>query len=420
MRRCVLYVNLRRIPREGFESLLAARRLGYDIVMIGRPGAVPDWARTFVDELVVVDTFDLEASLAAARELAARHPVHGVANWTEMDVELVAHITRALDLPGIPPDAARRCRNKFAMKQALAHLDGVLPRFARVTSLEELEAAIGTIGYPAVVKPAGGSGSKGIFELHGADDLEPAVQHLLRIAHPDFDVVFRQFPGELIVEEFLDGDEFSVEAFVQDGRVEIVGVTDKVTSPGFHLELRHVFPSGLDASALAAIEEGTRLVATTLGMDYCSVHLEAKVGDRGFRFIEVAARPAGDYIATHVVPLASGVQYFENVVRVAVGLPLEIAPTLPFVAGVRFALADRPGIFQRVDGVEALLERPGYEHVFLEVPTGSEVKLPPEYFTSQRVAAVIARHADRERLLELLEDGVARLRPDVEASLVTA
>jgi biotin carboxylase len=420
MRRCVLYVNLRRIPREGFESLLAARRLGYDVVMIARSGMVPDWARPLVDDLILVDTFDRDASLAAARDLVARHPVHGVANWTEIDVELVAHIAQALDLPGISPEAARRCRNKFAMKQALAHLDGVLPRFARVTSLDELERAIATIGYPAVVKPTGGSGSKGIFELHGADDLEPAVHHLLRIAHPDFDAVFRQFPGELIVEEFLEGDEFSVEAFVQEGRVEIVGVTDKVTSPGFHLELRHVFPSGLDASALAAIGEGTRLVATTLGMDFCSVHLEAKIGKGGFRFIEVAARPAGDYIATHVVPLASGVPYFENVVRVAVGLPLAIEPTLSFVAGVRFALADRPGIFQSVEGVETLLERPGYDHVFLEVPTGSEVKLPPEYFTSQRVAAVIGHHPDRERLLDLLDDGVARLRPVVEGSLVTA
>src|SRR5207253_9918935 len=141
----------------------------------------------------------------------------------------------------------------------------------------------------------------------------------------------------LIVEEFLDDDEFSVEAFVQDGRVEIVGVTDKVTSPGFHLELRHVFPSGLDAKGLAAIEEGTRLVATTLGMDFCSVHLEAKLGRGGFRFAEVAARPAGDYIATHVLPLASGVHYLENAVRAAVGPPLARAPSLPLVAGVRFA-----------------------------------------------------------------------------------
>jgi biotin carboxylase len=155
-------------------------------------------------------------------------------------------------------------------------------------------------------------------------------------------------------------------------------------------------------------------------MDHCSFHLEAKLGSRGFRFIEVAARPAGDYIASHLVPLASGVDYFENVVRVAVGLPVEIEATRPFVAGVRFALAGRPGVFQRVDGVESLLERPGYDHVFVELPPGSEVRLPPDHFTSQRVAAVIARHPDRERLVELLEDGATHLRPVVEGSLVTA
>jgi biotin carboxylase len=295
----------------------------------------------------------------------------------------------------------------------------VLPRFARVTDLAELRGAIDTIGYPSVVKPTGASGSKGIFELRGEADLGPALARLHEIARPEYDAIFRQYPAEFIVEEFLDGEEVSVEGFVQDGRVEIAGITDKVTTSGFHLELRHVFPSELDEPSRRVVEEATRLVVRTLGIDHCSFHLEGKLSPRGFRFIEVAARPAGDYIGSHVVPLASGIDFFENVVRVAVGAPLRLEPTLPFVGGVRFLLADRPGRFERLDGVETLLERPGYEHVFVEVPVGSEVRLPPEHFTSQRVAAVIARHADRAALLDLLETAAASARPAVEGLSLT-
>jgi biotin carboxylase len=407
----VLFVNLRRIPREGFESLLAAHRLDYGVVMLARD--VPEWARALVDEVVLVDTFELEPSVDAARGLARRYSIHGVPCWTEVDVEVAAHVAEALGLPGLEPETARRARNKFVMKQALAHLDGLLPRFARVTDLEELERAVAEVGLPAVVKPTGASGSKGIFELHSPNDLTPALARLHEIATPQFDPVFRQFPSEFIVEEYLDGVEVSVEGFVAFGRVRLAGITDKVTTEPFHLELRHVFPSALDHETQQGIEAVTSRIVRTLGIDQCSFHLEGKLTTRGFRFIEVAARPAGDYIVSHVVPLASGIQFFENVIRVACGLELELEPTRQFVAGVRFLLSDRAGRFERLDGVETLLERPGYEHVFAELPPGATVRLPPEHFTSQRVAAVLGRHVEHARLLELLEDAAKHVRPVV-------
>jgi biotin carboxylase len=400
---CVLYVGMRRIPREALESLLAARTLGLDIVVMAR--SIPDWARPLVAEVVEVDTFDAERSLEVAANIARRHDVEGVASFTEVDLVLVAQIARELGLRGMTPEAAVRCRNKAAMKQALVGLDGLLPRFARVTGVEELREAVRAVGLPAVVKPTGASGSKGIFELHAEADLAPAMERLQAIARPEFDAVFRQYGGEFIVEEFLFGPEVSVEGFVVDGRFVLVGVTEKLTTDGFHLELRHVFPSRLGGAELDAISEATRRVVRALGMDHCAVHLEGKLTAAGFRFIEVAARPAGDYIATHAVPIATGVPFFENVVRVATGRPLDVEPRLDLVAGIHFVLADRDGRFEGLHGVEQVLREPGYEHVFVEVPEGAEIRLPPRHFGLQRVAAIIAKHAEHDGLDELLDRG---------------
>ncbi|HET6483239.1 MAG TPA: phosphoribosylglycinamide synthetase, partial [Actinoplanes sp.] len=74
--RHVLLVNLRRIEREGLESLLAARRLGYEVLLLGR--ALPAYAAPLVKEFVQVDTYDPAVAVAAARELAATYDIAGV------------------------------------------------------------------------------------------------------------------------------------------------------------------------------------------------------------------------------------------------------------------------------------------------------------------------------------------------------
>jgi len=415
--RCVLFVNLRRIPREGYAALLAARRLGHQVLLLGR--TLPAFARPLVRDFRVADTAEIDRALAFAMDLIGEYEVAGVASFTEADVPLVAAIAKEAGLAGLSPDAAVRARDKYAMKEPLVGL-GVLPEFERVRDLAGLRAAVDRIGMPAVVKPAGGVGSKGIFELRDAASLEPAMRHLLRIARPEFDSVFRQFAGDLIVEEYIDGDEFSVEGFVAGGAVHVVAVTDKLTTHPFHLELQHVVPSGLPAGVTAQIVEHTTQIVTRLGFDSCTFHLEAKWGRRGFRFLEVAARPAGDYIACHLVPMATGVDFFENAIRVAVGAPLHIGRDRALHAGIRFVLAERSGRFDGLSGLGPILHEPGYEHVNLDVPIGTRVLLPPDHFGLQRVGSVCALHANRaglNALLEAVATGVqADVAPEEEAS----
>nr|AVW82902.1 phosphoribosylglycinamide synthetase [Nocardia interforma ATCC 21072] len=399
--RSVLFVNLRRIKREGFESLVAARRLGYRVVLLGR--ALPEFATELVDEFHQVDTYDTELALKTAREIAANNDIAGVVNFTEIDVQLVAAIAAELGLPGMPVEAAVRARNKLAMKNALTHIDGVLPKFARVGDLADLREAVAHIGFPCVVKPTGASGSKGIFELHGEADLEPAMAELSRIADPAFDAVFRQFGAEFIVEEYLTGDELSVEGFVAAGQVHSLLLTDKVTTVPFHLEVSHRLPSVLPAAAQEQIMARAAEIVLALGFDNCSFHLEAKWDGERMGFIEVAARPAGDYIASHLVKAATGVDFFANVIRVATGEPLRLTPDRDLHAGLRFVFAEHEGTFDGLDGVTELFEEPGYDHVFTEVTPGSRVALPPANFGSQRVAAVCARANSREGLDALLD-----------------
>lgn len=417
-RPAVLFVNLRRTKREQLESLLAARRLGYEIVMLARN--VPDDVIPLLEEFVIVDTFDGDRARAVARELASRHEIRGVASWTEADVELVASIASMLDLPAMPVSAAFKARNKVAMKQALTHLDGLVPRFAPVRSIDDLTSAIESIGLPAVVKPTGASGSTGIFELRRTADLAPAMARLQQIARPEYDAVFRYFGAEFIVEELVAGPEVSVEGFVSGGSVAVVGITDKWTTDPYHLEYQHVFPTQLPEDVRAGVEGMARQVVLALGLDNCAFHLEAKVTAQGFRFIEVGARAAGDYIASHLVPASSGIDFYANVIRVATGQPLDLEPKERLYAGIRYLLAGEPGRLRGLSAAETVMEEPAVHHLFLEVPLGAEIKLPPDNFRLQRVAALIARHPDYDALTALLARAASSVTPVIGDVAVSA
>lgn len=398
----VLFLNLRTTDPERRAAVFAAWQLGYQVVLLA--DSRPSSAETLFAAVEVVDTYDWEQALRAARDLAQRFAIHGVVTWSDRDVELVAQIGQALDLPAPSPAAAQKARNKFLMKQALAHLPGIVPPHARVRSWSELEQASGTIGFPAVLKPTGASASKGIFELHQPADLRSAFTTLQDFARPAVDPIFRTYGAEFILEEFLPGPEFSVEGWVFQGEVTVAGITDKRTSEPFHLEYRHIYPSSLPEAAQQDILAKTAQVVKTLDLDHCAFHLEGKLTPNGFRLIEIAARIGGDYITSHLLPLSTGMNFYAQVLRVVTGQRPRWEPTLRLVTGARFLLAEAEGTFRGLEGDEEVLHQPSVEHFFLESSPGAVIQLPPRHFAAQRVGAVLVRDTHYTVVEQTLEE----------------
>ncbi|MEF9905559.1 ATP-grasp domain-containing protein [Streptomyces sp. P9-A2] len=394
-RPAVLFVGLRKNPLEHRPAFEAAHREGYAVVLLTArpPAALPPAGLpgALLAEVRAVDPHDTAAFDAAVDEAAAAHPVAGVVTWSDAGVEPAARAAHRLGLPGIEPEVARLARNKYLMRQALAGCPHLIPRYARVRTLRDAEQALEHVGLPAVLKPAAGSGSKGIFLLRSARDLLPAFAELARLTGADGDSIFRHDRGELVLEELLGGTEHSVEGFVHQGEVTVCGITDKTTTEPFRLELAHLHPSVLPAAAGSAVRALTREVVTALGFDDCAFHLECMYdAESGARLVEVAARAGGDFIGSHLVGLASGIPFHENVIRVATGR----APRLPnrplLHAGLRKVMAPVAGRLVRVEGVDTALAVPGVQHVVLDRAPGTTVKLPPEHFSSCAIGAVMA------------------------------
>jgi biotin carboxylase len=160
----VLFVGAGRHQRR---AIRRARELGLRVVGVDRnPQAL---GLGEADEAEVVDFMDV----AAVTEVGRRHAVDGVLTVSaDRAVPVVAAVAEALGLPGIGTETAHLMTHKIAMRRRLAETGVPQPRFAAARSVHEGYAAVETVGFPAVLKPADSGGQRGVFRLDSIDDLE--------------------------------------------------------------------------------------------------------------------------------------------------------------------------------------------------------------------------------------------------------
>jgi biotin carboxylase len=413
-RPAVLFVNTRPTPLEAEPCSRAARRLGLDVVLLAdKPVSVPEGA---YDRVVAVDTYDYHGLVAAASEVAKESDVRGVVCWGDRDVEGTARVAEALGLPGNSPGAAAAARNKGVFRRRLKEVAPDLSvRYVRLTAGRDVASVDGEVGFPAVVKPAGASSSKGIFTVSTRGELHEAVEELASFTRPEVDPIFRYYPAELVVEEYIEGSEHSVEGLIRGGEVFVAVVTDKWVEPEHCLEVMQTHPSELPEATQSRMREAAQRAVDALGLTYGAFHLELKAcSDGSIRLLELNARTGGGYITTHMLPLARGFDFVEATLRVHCGLGdvAEPADAHAF-AGSRQLLAQRPGVLERIDGVEAALAVPGMLHFTLERPLGSSVKLPPDGYVEGVLASLVAVGYSGEAVRDRLEAATALLEPHV-------
>lgn len=409
----VVYINLRRTQLEYMPTFEAARRLGHGVALV-TDKAPADLPETTVRQVVVVDTYDPEAVEDAVDQVASRFDVRGVVTWSDRDVVSVSRACARLGLPAPSVESATIARNKYLMREAMAARPELIARYARVTGQAELDKGREVVGFPAVLKPTSASGSKGIFVVQDEGELQQAYDQLMAYTRPEVDAVFTGNPNELILEELLVGTEHSVEGFVHRGEVLVAGVTDKESTEDFRLEAAQIHPSTLPGNSLSAVRALTEAVVAEMGLDDCTFHLECIVDEQGAaRLVEVAARPGGDFIASHLVTLATGISFQENVLRVATGVRPVLAEQADMYAGVRKVLATEEGVFEGLDGIEQAGNVPGLRHLVVERARGASVSLPPADYASSTLAAVVVTGDSAEYLHQRLEQATDLLTPRI-------
>ncbi len=365
----------------------AARRLGLHVVGADmNPRAI---AAGLCDEFREVSTGDVEGlSALVARERFDALTTTG----SEVALRAVADVAARAGLPfHADPDTVRRCQDKDAMRAAYAAGGVAVPPFARCTSPGEARAFASRAGFPLVVKPSRGWGQRGV--ARGEDDAELGVAFEEARAHS----AAAGLPL-VVVEAWLEGREYSVNGWIEDGRLASYCVTERITVPGrrpLGIMVAEVYPSGLSAADEARVVDEARRGAAALGHTRGPCYSQVALGERGCFLFETAARLGGGFDAD-VTRLASGVDLYDRVLGVALGdRDLERQGAVAGAHGGAIAkfLVARPGPVRAVRGLDEAGALAGVDDAQVFVPVGGRVL--PLTDSAKRAAYALAHGAAR-------------------------
>ena len=344
-------------------------------LFLGGPGRTsePTWELPYLAGCTVVNTQDAGEMLVEARLLAERFRIDGVLSFDEARIEATAELATALGLPSSGVAAVTRCRDKWQTRQAL-HTAGV-PQAASVPvgSLAEARRAAARIGYPVVLKPRALAASFGVVRVDTPGQLEASYRHARDVTLPEANV---SFDDGVLVEEYLDGPEISVDCACFDGSVVPVTVARKQSgfAPSFE-ETGHVVDASDPLQHDASLADVLARAHAAVGFHTGTTHAELRVTRGGFKVVEINARLGGDLIP-YLGQLASGVDLSLAASAIACGRTPDLSPSLRRVAAIRFYYPDDDVTVGSVSFDEELLPSE-IERAVPLADAGQHVVLPP-------------------------------------------
>lgn len=274
------------------------------------------------DMPVLVSTMDKEGIL----ECCKKYKVAGLLTTSDAPVNTVSFVGEKLNLPSMSSEVAEICTNKYLQRTKFKE-NGINVPFFKLcdnnTDLSKLE------DFPYIVKPVDSSASRGVKKVFNYTELKAAFTEAIEYSRSQ----------NVIIESFIPGKEYSVETYTQNNKTTIINITEKLCigeDKGFFVEDTHIEPARITLTDKEKIETEVYKAINALGIDNCPTHTEIKLNDNGAYIIEMACRLGGDYITSDLVPLSTGIDMLENLIRISLGEPIDVEHKFYKCSAVQF------------------------------------------------------------------------------------
>ena len=316
---------------------------------------------------MVVSTRDVDGSVRAARDLSKQMEINGVITVGTDASTTVAAVANALGLPGNRFEDAYAASNKIRMRERFKKNNVPQPNFFPVWNYEETIEAFRHLNKPVVLKPADNMGARGVMKVENESDILAAFNRA-KSSSPS---------GEVIIEEYMDGPELSIDMLIYDNEIYVTGVADRIIEyPPFFIETGHIMPSNLDKDkiddAIKVMKDGIKALNLKIG----AAKGDIKVTKNGAMVGEIAARLSGGFMSAYTYPLSTGVNLIKNAIEIALGNPpSDLKPKWNKVS-VEKAFLPGTGIIESIDGIEKAKNINGIKEVFIKTKAG-DILVPP-------------------------------------------
>lgn len=379
-------------------AIKKAKEMGlYVAVLDFNPNAI---GIPYADEYFNASTMDEDAVMEVAKTFC---PDGIMTLATDMPMRGVAKVSDALGLHSISYPTAVKATDKYDMIKAFEEHGVPAPWFYLIKNSTELELLKDKLSYPCIMKPTDNAGSHGVVKIHSYEELIEKYEY----SHSS------SRRGNVIVEEYLEGEEVSVEVMVTNGKVNILQITDKQTTGApYFVEMGHSQPSRLSIDIQNKIKNIAERACKAIGIDKGPAHVEMKVTSQGQpKMIELGARMGGDNITTHLVPLSTGIDMVECTIKTALGEPVDVTPTLNCGSAIKYFEAPF-GTIKSIDGVEEAMKIKGVKQISFTKNIGDTST--PIQCSNDRIGFIIAQASTADEAIKVCEKAVKMIKIEIE------
>ena len=237
--------------------------------------------------------------------------IEGIASITsDFAFNTVNYVARQLGLVSNSERCEQVARNKYLMRVAFRDAGLYTPWFTKADGSSDL-SVMENNEYPVIVKPVDRWSSKGVSRVDRYEDLADAVKYACK----------ESLTGEAIIEDFMDGPEYSAECICYRGERHILAFTQKVTTGYPHyIEREHIQPSNIPLEIQNKVEKVILNALDSLDIENGAAHAEFRILKNGeIGIIEIGARMGGDCIGTYLTPISTGMDYVKMVLDISCG-----------------------------------------------------------------------------------------------------
>ncbi len=415
-------------------AILSAKEAGFTVNVIDaddKAVAIP-----YADTFRKIDLKDKEGILEYARELKASEGGLAAVFTAGTDFSAsVSYVCEALGLPAHRHQAAINASVKTVMRQCFSDANVPSPAFVRVGREDINESLLNKVlqkmNFPLVVKPVDNMGARGCRMVRNEEEFMPAVEIAVKCSRT----------GYAIVEEYMEGPEFSIDALVYNGTFTVTGFAIRhIKYPPYFIEIGHTMPAELDKKMHDELISVFALGAKALGLTAGAAKADIKYTDKGPMIGEIAGRLSGGYMSGWTYPYASDLNLTKQGILIAAGKepeellkrrkPVEYTPSelcksaekpyelfeVPCVrTSAERAWMSIPGKVKYIENIKDYSDRAVFDVLpRATVQLGSEVDFPRN--NVEKCGNIIAVSHSRESAIAVAQDAVAdvfiTLEPD--------
>ncbi len=337
-----------------------SRLMGLETIVVDSNPSAPGFE--YSDFNFYLDTKDVEGCLRVAKEFE----IDGVTSIAAHHaLKTIGAINDELSLNGHSGAVTESCINKQIFREKLDAAKNLSPKYRECNSLSEVIAFAEGVGCPIVTKPTDGSGSRGMASSNDMNELNKNYEYAMTWSSSK----------KVIAEEFIEGPEFSVESLTEDGKTEIVAITDKRTSGyPFFVEIGHRTPSMVSGNEKKSIESAVVQTFNLLLFENGPAHTEVILSPNGPKIVEVNPRPSGDHIWSKMVPLSCNVNILEQTIRSALGEKLVFDKTVNAIASITYFFSEKDAVVKDIVMAPEINEMKELHELQLDISPGEKVK----------------------------------------------